>query len=248
MFKMNKKILLASTIVSILLLSSVVVVSKPLEFPGHKKFNGDLIERLISHLTEILERIQGKSGRTPPGLARIIERLDEEPLKCIDPPEECEDEPPEGCEEEPEEENGCEEPEEEPECDEFEGCSQGFWKNHPCVWYCYTPGQLLKDVFEFPEELEDLGDNTLLEALKFKGGKGIEGKARNLLRQAVAALLNAEHPDVLYPLSEAEIIERVNDSLASLDEDAMGEVKDTLDKYNNYGSGLCGCHDDCDED
>ena len=74
----------------------------------------------------------------------------------------------------------------------FEGCSHGFWKNHPDKWSGYSPNQKVKSVF--PAAPASIKDLTLLEGLKLGGGG-----ANALTRQAVAALLNAAHPQVDYP-------------------------------------------------
>ncbi|MHB1483330.1 MAG: DUF7507 domain-containing protein [Saccharofermentanales bacterium] len=122
--------------------------------------------------------------------------------------------------------------------EEYEGLTPGFWKNHPDLWVDYDPEDLVGDVFDIPAALNELADDTLMEALNYKGGSGAIGAARNLLRQAVAALLNASHPDVDYAMTEAEIIDAVNDALASLDRDIMNMLKDQLDMYNNAGGGI----------
>jgi hypothetical protein len=119
-----------------------------------------------------------------------------------------------------------------------EGCTPGFWKNHTCAWTGYNPGQILEDVFDVPDAY-GLDYYNLLEALDFGGGPGAAGAAKKLLSHAVAALLNAAHPDVDYPLSESEIIDQVNDALASGNATTIENLKDTLDAYNNQGSEVC---------
>jgi len=54
-----------------------------------------------------------------------------------------------------------------------EGCTPGFWKNHPDCWECFTPTTLVGSVFMVPSELSDLADDTLIEALRYKGGTGL---------------------------------------------------------------------------
>ena len=63
-----------------------------------------------------------------------------------------------------------------------------------------------------PDE-EDLGP-TLLEALNAKGGE-----MNALLRQSVAALLNAAHSDVNYPNTVVEVISSTQVALISEDYD-----------------------------
>ena len=83
-----------------------------------------------------------------------------------------------------------------------------------------------------------MADDTFLDALSYRGGRGIEGAARNLLRHAVAALLNQGHPDVGYPMSVDEIKVGVSQALASLDRGEMLDLKDILDGFNNIGCGI----------
>ena len=72
---------------------------------------------------------------------------------------------------------------------EGEGCTPGYWKTHPDNWVGYDPTELFNNVFG----VVDPDDLTLMEALWAGGG----GKYA-LGRHAVAALLNAAHPDVDY--------------------------------------------------
>lgn len=84
-----------------------------------------------------------------------------------------------------------------------EGCTPGFWKNHLDAWgpTGFTPG----DDFDttFGVDLFD-PDITLDDAINAKGG-GV----KKLARHGTAALLNAAHPDVDYPLSVAQVIAAV---------------------------------------
>lgn len=109
---------------------------------------------------------------------------------------------------------------------EYEGCSPGFWKNHVEEWAAtgWSPEDSFSNVF-------GVGPNiSLLEALNTGGGGD-----KALGRQAVAALLNASHPDINYPASEVEIIAAVQDVLVLGDPDIIEELKDILDKLNNLG-------------
>jgi len=129
----------------------------------------------------------------------------------------------------------------------YTGCSPGFWKNHHCKWVKYSTYDTIGSVFNLPSELNMLSSNMLIEALNFHGGNEIADKAKILLKQAVAALLNAAHPDIDYPLSEPDVINQVNDALASLNKDVMDDLKNTLDYYNNLGCSFCSSNNDLSE-
>lgn len=117
-----------------------------------------------------------------------------------------------------------------------EGLTPGFWKNHPLCWDGYEPTQYFNDVFDVSISIgngKKAAENpTLMEALNANGG-GINALARH----AVAALLNAAHPDVNYPLSNTEIINAVHEAIAN-GEPAITDLKDQLDMYNNLGGGI----------
>jgi hypothetical protein len=112
-----------------------------------------------------------------------------------------------------------------------EGCSPGFWKNNAGLDYNYKNGKdkkkqddncwcggytadtRLDTVFVNPPVPSD----TMIDAINY-GGKG--GQVYNMLRHAVAALLNACSVD--YPFSADEIINMVNDALADRDNPERG--------------------------
>jgi hypothetical protein len=126
--------------------------------------------------------------------------------------------------------NPCEQP-------ALEACGLGYWKNHLYAWdgTAYTPDVLVGDVFTVPVELDFLADDTLMEALEYGGGNGVEGGARIMLRHCVTALLNASHADVNYPFAVAEIIDVVDAALASLDRKTMLKAKHDIGQNNCDG-------------
>jgi outer membrane biosynthesis protein TonB len=117
----------------------------------------------------------------------------------------------------------------------FEGCTTGYWKeqHHLDSWRPtdYSPTQKLEKLFDVPNQFE-LDNKTLKEALSFKDGSGKQGAAQMLLRAAVAALLNAAHPDVEYPRSVNDVITAVNQALTH-SRDKMLTLATALDKDNN---------------
>lgn len=90
------------------------------------------------------------------------------------------------------------------------------------------------DFIELPEELWFICGNSLMDALKYKGGKGLEGAARIMLRHAVAALLNINHPDVDYPVSGVELISVVNSYLTERDRDDILFKAGVIAGYNEW--------------
>jgi hypothetical protein len=124
---------------------------------------------------------------------------------------------------------------------DLEGCTPGYWKQpqHLDAWgpTGYSPSQTLESVFDVPDAF-GLDSATLLQALDFRGGSTLTGAARILLRQAVAALLNAAHPDVDFGLAPAEVIEQVNAALASGDRETILALAEELDVLNNEGCPL----------
>jgi hypothetical protein len=119
-----------------------------------------------------------------------------------------------------------------------DGCTPGYWKNHPDAWAAtgYSMSQTVEEVFDVPDKF-NLDNKTLLQALKFKGGPYKIGAARILLRHATAAVLNASHPDVDYPLNSTSIINKVNSALTG-SRGEMLSLKRQLDFFNNLGCPL----------
>ena len=112
----------------------------------------------------------------------------------------------------------------------------GYWKQtqHVSDWVGYSPNDTVGSVFT--TACGSLAEQTLLDALDFNGGKGSDGAAKILLRAAVAALLNAEHPDIDYPLTSGDIIQSVSQVINPGDRDTMIDLADKLDNYNNGDS------------
>lgn len=121
-----------------------------------------------------------------------------------------------------------------------EGCTPGFWKNHPAAWGStgFSPGQTLSSVFVIPGNLSSLAPVTLHNALKFSGGPGVLGGAKILLRASVAAVLNAAHPGVDYPRTPGQVTSAVNTALASNNRSVMLSLASSLDADNNLGCSL----------
>jgi hypothetical protein len=119
-----------------------------------------------------------------------------------------------------------------------EGCTPGYWKNHPESWpEGLSPDDYVCGVFTVPETY-GLCEDKLMDALKYGGGPGDMGAAKILLRTAVAALLNAKNKDVGYPMPASEFKPMVNQALKSESRAMMLDLKDMLDEFNNLGCPL----------
>lgn len=120
-----------------------------------------------------------------------------------------------------------------------EGCTPGYWKNHEDSWAVtgYSPSRTVLSVWSGASAFPNLADDSLMDALNYEGGSGLEGAARNLLRQSVAALLNTNHPDVDFPAADG-VINRTNEALTSGSRAAMLTLKDLFDAKNNLGCPL----------
>ncbi len=121
-----------------------------------------------------------------------------------------------------------------------EGCSAGFWGGHTGEWEGHTTGDMLSSDFTIPSCLNTCSfeSKTLLNALKFKGGSTICGAAQILLRQGVAALLNASHSGILYNLTDSDVMNDVDDALATCNRSDILEEKSELEALNILGCPL----------
>jgi hypothetical protein len=82
----------------------------------------------------------------------------------------------------------------------FEGCTPGYWKNHLSAWEPTGYGKF--DDFDTTFGVDFFNpDISLTQSLYLQGGQEM-----SLARQGTAALLNASHPNVDYPLSAAQVI------------------------------------------
>jgi hypothetical protein len=113
---------------------------------------------------------------------------------------------------------------------EFGGCSPGFWSQRglrASYWTAtgYAPADDYDDVFGNGPEI------SLYSALTARGNAS--GQA--LLRHSVAALLNAAHPDINFPFSEAEVIALTHAAWDDGRRNVINALKDTFDDANNLG-------------
>lgn len=127
-----------------------------------------------------------------------------------------------------------------PQPDGARGCMTRYWKNRLDSWVAagYSPTQSVESVFAEAAEFPRLARKRLRRALGLGGGKGRAGGAKMLLREAVASLLNAAHPDVAFPRSERAVLAAVSDALASGDRQTMVDLAAELAADNSWGCPL----------
>jgi hypothetical protein len=123
----------------------------------------------------------------------------------------------------------------------FEGLTPGYWKNHLDDWppTGYSPEQKVKTVFDRAVgPYARLGNAELIEALEWPAGNEVDEKAQVLLHHATAAVLNAAHPNISYPMLVGDIVAAVNAALDLGDPQVMLDLKDMLDAWNNLGADI----------
>jgi hypothetical protein len=114
---------------------------------------------------------------------------------------------------------------------DFQGCTPGYWRqeHHFDSWVPtgYAPADDFNSVFGVTATFNP---HTLLDAVWLGGGG-----ENALARHAVAALLNAAHPDINYYYSVSQILAGVQAAYASGD---FEPFKSALDFANNAGCPL----------
>jgi len=126
-----------------------------------------------------------------------------------------------------------------------EGCTPGYWKNHTDNWFedVGKPIPVTKTLGGAGYVTSSVpGTDTLLMALRYRGGPGPEGAERILLRAAAAAWLNAAHEGLGYPYRRykdpGNIVASVNAAIASGNRAQMISLAGLLDDANNLGCPL----------
>jgi hypothetical protein len=146
-----------------------------------------------------------------------------------------------------------------------EGCTPGYWKvcQHLSNWFIYSPTDTFNSVFGVTNYVDCEGTPyTLLDVMHLTGNSyscpgnrnaspdgprancnagapfgnlGGDPISENLGFHAVAALLNAAHPNINYGYTPLEVINLFQNSV--LDGQAAA-LKDSLDMLNNRGCPL----------
>src|SRR5262249_15717558 len=87
-----------------------------------------------------------------------------------------------------------------------QGCTPGYWKNHPASWppTGYSTSQSVSSVFSEATRFPARGSSTLLQALSFQGGSDLDRPAQTLLPAGASALFNpARRPAGPHPAPHA---------------------------------------------
>ncbi|TMW71243.1 hypothetical protein [Alteribacter natronophilus] len=120
---------------------------------------------------------------------------------------------------------------------QLQGCTIGFWRNPNNLsnWVPtpYNPTDLFNDVFG---RVASVPSRTLFQSVRLLGG-GNPPNTNNLIRQAVAALLNASHPDINYPLTPEEVIEEFQTAWDG-DQAARVAQGERFESFNRLGCPL----------
>jgi len=127
-----------------------------------------------------------------------------------------------------------------------DGCSAGFWKTHTGL----EPGQenawagagfnpatsTLAEAGFITNKIP--GTTKMLEALSLPGNASLKGVEATLLREAVAALLNAKRLSN-YPMTAGDVVSQVNAAIASRNRAQMISLSWTLDYNSDESCPLC---------
>lgn len=121
-------------------------------------------------------------------------------------------------------------------CDQ--GCTPGYWKNHTDSWVTYHTNDRVDSVFTVPTALSTFGDDTLMDALRYRGGPGVDGAVQILLRAGVSSLLNSTALTGGHFFSTQMVVADINSVLATQDRQSMLDYAAFLDLNNNLGCPL----------
>jgi hypothetical protein len=127
------------------------------------------------------------------------------------------------------------------------GFTPGYWKNHAEEWYRtdYMPMDNVRLIFGItnPDVLKsgildlnkDGKEDTLMNALSYKGGNDLRGKVQILLRAAVAGLLNESALGDYYPPYDDvdELIMAVNAAINTSNKTIINNLAGQIDYWNN---------------
>jgi hypothetical protein len=122
-----------------------------------------------------------------------------------------------------------------------QGCTLGYWKNHTYGWPSpYTTSTRLSTIFSSSAlNYYGMGNSTLLDALNNTGN---DVHARNVMRQAAAAVLNIRKFGTRYQYTLTQLVTQVNNALNSHNaatQDALTTSLDTANSNEANTNGYC---------
>lgn len=121
------------------------------------------------------------------------------------------------------------------------GCTAEVWTGLPAdAWILAgaRPDQRVRDTFRESASYGAVGTATLRSALRFRSGPDLLGTAKALVRAGTAAFLNAGHPRIEYPLTQTQVITKVDTALRSSDAAAILAAARDLDAANGAACPL----------
>jgi hypothetical protein len=121
------------------------------------------------------------------------------------------------------------------------GCSAAIWSGlGRDVWIQAGnhPEERVRDAFRESAPYGPVGVAMLGTAVRFRAGPGLLGAAKELAQAGTAALLNAGHPRVEYPLTKTQVIDRVDAALLSHDVGGILALAHELEAANGAGCPL----------
>jgi hypothetical protein len=128
-----------------------------------------------------------------------------------------------------------------------QSCSPTNWISLGVVngWYKYKSTQRVSDIFSGAKTagFTTLANLTLLQALNSRAlTTTLQAAAAQLVKEAVAALLNATHPNVYYPIKDTQtIVKAVNTTLTSKNLATIQALTQTYKSYNMLGGAQAIC-------
>ncbi len=106
-----------------------------------------------------------------------------------------------------------------------------YWKKNTGVWpAAYSPNQSVGSVFVAASLYHDAEGKSLLQAVDGKAGSK---EVKDMLKEAVAALLNAATDSIQYPFTPDEVITAVNMALTNGGKDSLKSLKELLKDAND---------------
>jgi hypothetical protein len=122
----------------------------------------------------------------------------------------------------------------------FNACPASFWNTAPLDPWAYAgirPTVKVQEAFREAVSYTTLGSATLRAATGFRGGPGLLGAAKDLVRAGTVALVNAGHPRIEFSLTQTQVVTKVDMALRSRDMAKIVKATQELDELN--GAGGC---------